>query len=98
MLQEVLSAIDNPYIKCHAHRECTGFHDLFDELERVNKAEGEGLMLRDPNSLYENRQSTSLLKVKTFYDDEAVVLGYVPGTGRCTGMVGSLRVKNTHGI
>jgi DNA ligase 1 len=55
-------------------------------------------MLRDPESFYENRRSNSLLKVKTFYDDEAVVLGYKPGTGRCTGMVGALRVRNTHGV
>jgi len=27
-----------------------------------------------------------------------VILGYKPGTGRCTGMVGALRVRNTHGI
>ncbi len=33
-------------------------------------------MLRDPKSFYENRRSKSLLKVKTFHDDEAVVLGY----------------------
>ena len=33
-------------------------------------------MLRDPESFYENRRSNSLLKVKTFYDDEAIVLGY----------------------
>jgi len=47
-MEETLSAIDNPYIKCHAHRECTGFADLFAELDKVNKIEGEGLMLRDP--------------------------------------------------
>lgn len=55
-------------------------------------------MLRDPESFYENRRSNSLLKVKTFHDDEAVVLGYTAGTGRCLGMVGALRVRNTHGI
>jgi DNA ligase-1 len=71
---------------------------LFEELERVNKIEGEGLMLRDPASVYENRRSKSLLKVKTFHDDEAVVLGYKPGTGRCQGMVGALKCKNTHGV
>jgi DNA ligase-1 len=67
-------------------------------LEAVNKIEGEGLMLRDPDSKYENRRSKSLLKVKTFHDDEAEVLGYKPGTGRCLGMVGALRVRNTHGV
>lgn len=55
-------------------------------------------MLRDPESLYENRRSKSLLKVKTFYDDEAVVLAHNPGTGRCQGMLGALRVRNTHGV
>lgn len=55
-------------------------------------------MLRDPESKYENRRSKSLLKVKTFYDDEAEVIGYKPGTGRCSGMVGALRVRNTHGV
>ena len=55
-------------------------------------------MLRDPKSMYENRRSQSLIKVKTFYDDEAVVLGYKAGTGRCQGMVGALKCKNTHGV
>ncbi len=55
-------------------------------------------MLRDPASVYENRRSKSLLKVKTFHDDEAVVLGYKPGTGRCQGMVGALKCRNTHGV
>lgn len=55
-------------------------------------------MLRDPDSMYENRRSKSLLKVKTFHDDEAEVIGYKAGTGRCTGMVGALKVRNTHGV
>lgn len=55
-------------------------------------------MLREPESYYENRRSKSLLKVKTFHDDEAVVIGYKEGTGRCQGMVGALKVRNTHGV
>ena len=54
--------------------------------------------MRNPESFYENRRSDSLLKVKTFYDDEAEVIGYTAGTGRCTGMVGALKVRNTHGV
>ena len=97
-MEKVLTEVDNPYIKCHAHRNCTGFTDLFDELDRVNKEGGEGLMLRDPESKYENRRSHSLLKVKTFHDDEATVLGYKPGTGRCLGMAGALRCRNGKGV
>ena len=52
------------------------------------------MMLRDPKSQYENRRSKTLLKVKTFHDDEAKVIGHEAGEGRCVGMVGSLRVRN----
>lgn len=97
-MEEVLSGIDNPYIKCHAHRECSGFDDLFAELDRVNNAEGEGLMLREPKSMYENRRSTSLLKVKTFHDDEATVLGYKEGTRSSEGLIGALHCINSFGV
>ena len=40
-------------------------------------------MLRHPESIYEGKRSRTLLKVKTFEDDEATVLGHEPGTGRC---------------
>jgi hypothetical protein len=46
VLEEELGKVDNPFLKCHAHRPCEGFEDLFVELEIVNKAGGEGIMLR----------------------------------------------------
>lgn len=98
LMEDVLTKTNNPHLKCHAHRICNSFTDMFSELEAVNKVKGEGLMLRDPESYYENRRSKSLLKVKTFYDDEATVLGYTEGTGRCQGMIGALKVRNTHGV
>ena len=55
---------------------------------------GEGLMLKDPASFYEQRRSESLLKVKKFDDAEAIVLGHEKGTGRCADMLGALRVKH----
>jgi len=36
-------------------------------------------MLRQPGSLYVSKRSKTLLKVKTFYDAEAKVIGYEPG-------------------
>jgi DNA ligase-1 len=97
-MEKVIKEIDSPYLVCHAHRECQGLQDLMKELDGVNENEGEGLMLRDPLSMYENRRSRSLLKVKTFHDDEAEVIGFKPGTGRCEGMVGALRVRNSKGV
>ena len=33
MMEKVIAELDNPYIKCHRHRECKGFDDLFHELD-----------------------------------------------------------------
>lgn len=63
-------------------------------MKSIIKDNGEGLMLKDPKSAYENNRSDRLLKVKIFDDAEAIVLGYEEGSGRCEGMMGAVRVKH----
>lgn len=72
------------------HRRCAGHSDLLEELARVEHQGGEGVMLRQPGSGYERKRSGTLLKVKTFQDAEAVVVGYERGTGRNADAVGAL--------
>ena len=50
----------------------------------------EGVMLRDPASLYEGKRSNSLLKVKSFLDADAVVVGHQQGTGKHKDRLGAL--------
>lgn len=71
-------------------RRCEGQADLLEELCRVEQAGGEGVMLREPGSRYERKRSGTLLKVKTFYDAEATVIGYESGTGRNACAIGAL--------
>ena len=52
---------------------------------------GEGVMIRMPGSLYENKRSATLLKYKEMADTEAVITGYKKGTGKYTGMLGSFQ-------
>lgn len=59
--------------------KCRGWDHLNEKLIEVQAHDGEGLMLRQPGSLYVPKRSTTLLKVKTFYDAEARVVGYEPG-------------------
>lgn len=47
--------------------------------------------------MYEGKRSNTLLKVKTFYDAEAVVLGYEPGKGHAKGMTGALKCQMESG-
>lgn len=73
--------------------KCTGKTQLEDDLKKMIALGAEGLMIRQPGSQYERCRSKTLLKLKKFYDAEAVVIGYDPGKGRFTGAVGALRCK-----
>ena len=75
-------------------QRCRGLDHLKNELEVVEDSGGEGLMLRQPASLYEAGRSNTLLKVKSFYDTEAIVLDYTKGRGRHKGRIGALVCKD----
>ena len=50
---------------------------------------GEGIILKNPNSLYEFKRSKHMLKVKPSHNDECILISYQPGEGKYIGMVGS---------
>ena len=56
----------------------------------------EGQIIR-LDALYENKRSKSLLKHKSFIDEEYTILGVEEGIGNKTGMVGSFIFKNKNG-
>ena len=66
-------------------------------MDKVTGEKGEGMMIRDPDSLYEGRRSDTLLKVKKFDDSEAKVIAHNKGTGRCSNMMGAIVVKEKDG-
>ena len=67
---------------------CIGVEHLKKTLADYEKKGGEGVMLRKAHSKYEGRRSSTLLKVKSFYDDECTIVGYEPGKGRHKGRLG----------
>jgi DNA ligase-1 len=73
---------------------CVGFDHLKKHLSAAEALGGEGLMLRKAGSNYEEGRSMTLLKVKTFYDAEARVVGHKPGKGRHKGRLGALECEN----
>ena len=79
------------HLRAHPHQICRGLEHVRDELARVEALGGEGLMMRRPGSRYESGRSSSLLKVKTFHDAEAIVIGHLPGAGRHKGRLGALQ-------
>jgi DNA ligase 1 len=67
------------------------------KLHEIERLGGEGLMLHRGASMYVAGRSDDLLKVKSFDDDEARVIGYVPGNGKYEGMTGALIVERADG-
>ena len=57
-----------------AHRRRVRQTHLDTELVAVEKLGGEGLMLREPKSIYAHGRSHQLLKVKSFHDEEGTVV------------------------
>ncbi|KAH7338308.1 hypothetical protein B0J17DRAFT_661935 [Rhizoctonia solani] len=76
---------------------CKSKDHLLETLKEVEREGGQGVMLRQPGSEYEEKRSSSLLKVKTFYDGEAEVVGYEPGKGKHKGVTGALKCAMASG-
>ena len=81
-----------PKTRCFALDQvpCLGRRDLKERFRSIVKAGGEGVILRNPSAPYESRRSLSLLKLKRFESDEALVIGHKAGQGRLQGLLGSL--------
>jgi DNA ligase-1 len=85
------------HAEAHEHELCKDIEHMRKELARVEALGGEGLMLRQPGSKYAAGRSATLLKVKTFHDAEARVVGHEPGAGRHKGRLGALLVEMADG-
>lgn len=85
------------FVEVVAQVRCEGTKHLLAERDRIIALGGEGMMLRQPESAYEARRSPTLLKVKTHEDAEATVIAHLPGKGKYTGQLGSLRVRTADG-
>lgn len=94
---DLLAGKKLPYAAGHEHVRCRNTEHLKAELARVTGLGGEGLMLREPGSIYTAGRSSTLLKVKTFHDAEATVIGHLPGAGKHKGRLGALSVRLADG-
>ncbi|MEZ4238821.1 MAG: DNA ligase [Myxococcota bacterium] len=96
-LETLLGGGGAPYAKALDHDTVRDIEHLREELARVEALGGEGVMLRQPGSRYVPGRSSTLLKVKSFFDAEGVVIDHVAGAGRHRGRLGSLLVEAADG-
>ena len=83
----------DPYIKIVNQVPVRNLGDLDHLLENVVNAHGEGVMLRDPQSIWTPGRVGDIVKVKPHHDAEGEVVGYTWGDGKYFGLMGSLIVK-----
>ncbi len=93
LLKDALARKELKFARLHEQARCQDLAHLRAELARIESLGGEGLMLRQPGSKYLAGRSGTLLKVKTFHDAEALVVGHQPGAGRHQGRLGALLVR-----
>ncbi|WP_449466518.1 DNA ligase [Stenotrophomonas humi] len=87
----------NPHLAVIAQQRVADTASLHAQLREVVAAGGEGLMLHHQDNLYLHGRSEGLLKLKLFEDDEARVVGYIPGKGKYEGMTGALQMQAQDG-
>jgi DNA ligase-1 len=86
-----------PYLKVIEQFRVDSNKALMDKLDHLVWQGGEGLVLHRKNALYHSGRSDDLLKLKPFEDAEAIVIGYKPGKGKNTGLMGAIKVRMDNG-
>ncbi len=97
-LRETLGNDHLNYAQHLKQERCRDLGHLQSELARITALGGEGLMLRQPASRYEVGRSSTLLKLKTFFELDARVISQLPGQGRHRGRMGALLVQLPNGL
>jgi len=96
-MQALIAQAAVPWLQAVEQTRVTSRAALTQRLDTVVHAGGEGLMLHRADAPYLTGRSNVLLKLKPWLDTEAVVVGYVPGTGKYLGMTGALQVEMPDG-
>lgn len=69
-----------------------------DFLKEIIAKQGEGIVVRNPNALYENKRSNQILKIKPVFDEECTVIAHHAGKGKFEGILGAISCQNDRGI
>jgi DNA ligase 1 len=97
-LRRILASPSPEWLRAVPQSRVSDHDELFATLQSVIAVGGEGLMLHRGDSLYRAGRSDDLLKLKRHEDAEARVIGYLPGKGKYTNMLGALRVERSDGL
>ncbi|OBP14266.1 DNA ligase [Rheinheimera sp. SA_1] len=96
-MQALIKQQKSPYLTLIPQFRIADKAQLLEKLRQLEQQGAEGLMLHHQDALYKTGRSSDLLKLKSYQDTEAQVIGYRPGKGKYQGMTGALVVKTAEG-
>lgn len=92
MLKEIVEALDIPMLKYVPYTMVYTW-DEYDEVVARHIEEGyEGSIARLPDSVYENKRTRTLLKIKEFITEEFPITSIIPGKGNKSDIAGTVFV------
>ncbi|NVK24172.1 MAG: DNA ligase [Gammaproteobacteria bacterium] len=97
LIEISVSESNKPWLQIVPHHQFQRFDELESFFKKIVEQGAEGVILNHVEGLYQSGRQNTVLKLKPFYDAEATVIGHVEGTGKFTGMLGSLIVRNAQG-
>ncbi len=96
-LSALTQSADQPWLQAVNQQRVGNTADLQTLLKQVVADGGEGLVLHRAKALWSPGRQDALLKYKLSPDDEARVVGHLPGRGRLAGRVGALLMEMPDG-
>ncbi len=97
VLNDYLQSNSVPHLKVLKQTPVQSKQQLENFLTEVTSHKGEGVVVRNPDVLYETGRLSSALKVKKHFDTECVVLEILPGKGKYLGKMGSVLCQTEAG-
>lgn len=96
-IQTLVAQAKQPWLQAVPQQHVADAPSLQTLLKTTVQAGGEGLVLHRANALWSPGRSDVLLKLKTQLDEDARVVGYLPGKGRHAGRLGALLLEMPDG-
>lgn len=90
-------AKNSPFIEVIPQFVAKNNDDVMKFFNKITSGGGEGVVVREPNLIYENGRSSRILKIKKFKDAECIVVAINKGKGKFSGKMGSLDCKMPNG-
>lgn len=98
MMKMLSASVHSDYLRWVPQFKIEKSEDLTQLLDDIVKKGGEGLMLHRGDSFYRAARNDDLLKMKTYEDEEAIVIAYIPGQGKYKNQLGALLVENAQKV